>query len=125
MTRLIAIIAAVLLLPLAARAVMPGLLAVIAADEGSASPDLIVTGTLDPDATGDYFEDGVYAGYTKYSREDDAYALWTISYPPVISHISVTAGTEGDAFFYKLTEGITGAYIAVGTATGTPTVSTP
>ena len=76
MTRLIAIIAAVLLLPLAARAVMPGLLAVIAADEGSASPDLIVTGSIVPDATGNYFEDGTYGGKAAYRNADSSFWIW-------------------------------------------------
>jgi len=43
-------------------------------------PDYIVTGTLTPDATGDYFQDGTYEGQPCYRRTDSAFWIWYWSY---------------------------------------------
>lgn len=39
-------------------------------------PDLIVSGTLTPDSTGDYFEAGTHNGKPYYKRDDDAWFIW-------------------------------------------------
>lgn len=88
---------------------------------GSAAPppvDYEVTGTLTPDSTGDYYEDGTHNEQPKYKREDGAYFIWyesampswlisdtpgdsTVSWlridPAILGEYGFNLGTEGTA----------------------------
>lgn len=39
-------------------------------------PDLVVSGTISPDATGNYFQGADYEGNPTYVRADMAYTVW-------------------------------------------------
>ncbi len=94
-------------------------------------PDFIVTGTITPDATGNYFDAGVMNGQPYYSRDDLAYHIWYhFQMPPGLHfwEIDTVLGGTGPARWYKATgpfESAAGPYLPAGTATGTATVATP
>lgn len=92
---------------------------------GEAPPtaDYVVTGTLTPDATGNYFETGTYDGQPYYKHEDLDYWIWW--YDPSMWIISDVLGGESGFYWYKTAQPITGYYTAGGTATGTATIATP
>jgi len=87
----------------------------------TAVADYTVTGTINPDATGDYTQNGTHNGQPAYDRDGDgAYwiwanvgGLWFIS----AAKDTTSPGWERDA------DTITGAYPAVAPATGTATVA--
>jgi len=81
----------------------------------------VVTGTLDPDATGNYLYTGTYKGKPYYRREDGAYFIWWYSTSSYWI-ISAAVGVLGTAYWYK-TLSEAGEYTAAGTATGTPTAA--
>jgi len=87
----------------------------------------VVTGTLNPDATGNYLYAGTYNGKPYYRREDGAYFIWWCSSTsPDYWIISTAAGVIGGpiAYWYRESPEI-GNYAAAGTATGTATVAAP
>lgn len=92
-------------------------------------PDFIVSGTLTPDATGNYFAAGIYEGETYYEREDSAFVLWFQYVDPGpfwIWNISQVLGVELPLWWTKIDFAPAlppGDYVPEGTATGTATVS--
>jgi hypothetical protein len=81
-----------------------------------------ITGTLSPDCTGNYYVNGSYGGYAKYTRADEAYELWQTSATQYV--ISTAAGDPSVHSWVKNSAGITGSYAAWLSATGTATVAT-
>jgi len=81
----------------------------------------VVTGTLSPDATGNYLYAGTYRGEPYYRREDGAYYIWWYSTSSYWI-ISAAVGVLGTAYWYK-TLSEAGEYTLAGTATGTPTAA--
>jgi len=78
-----------------------------------------VEGTLTPDATGDYYEDGLHNGLMSYKRGDGAYYIW---WDGVIVY-SISA-VKGDASVSWWSYTIDGLYTpSVGGASGTATVT--
>jgi len=66
--------------------------------------DLVVTGTLTPDATGNYNEAGTYLGQPYYKRTDDAFYIWfrTVGPDPFYAWtISPGVGTERPIYWRK------------------------
>jgi len=86
------------------------------------TPDYIVTGELTPDATGNYFEAGVYGGKPYYRRADGTYFIW---WSPDEEDWSITRelGDVGvDGFWFSTTipsENFAPAWPATGIATVT------
>ncbi len=58
--------------------------------------DLIVTGTITPDATGFYDEAGIYNGQPYYERTDTAFAIWYWSTPFPPSQYWFISAAPGD-----------------------------
>lgn len=89
----------------------------------SPSADIIVTGTLVPDATGAFNEDGDYNGEMSYKRLDSAYYIW---YDDGMAQYTMSTGKgiiEG-AVWVSATGLLNGSYMpdseaAEGTATVT------
>ncbi len=99
---------------------------------GDVSVDYIVDPTIakivsiggTPDVSGNYVEDGIYAGQTSYKRQDGAYYLWYQGHPYYAWYISIIKGDTSNKLFYKSTGTINGVYPAMpGNATGSVTVS--
>ena len=87
------------------------------------TPDLLVNGTLNPDATGDYYEDGTYNGQPTYRRDDSAFWIWV--HPMfLIWYISTTKGAATNSWSI-VGYGPVGTYGPNGTYTGTAVVTTP
>ena len=83
--------------------------------------DLLVTGTLSPDVTGNYLEDGTCAGKPQYRREDSqCWIWWYATYSRWI--LSRAPGYLGP-HWYKSADPVTGTYTPFYGATGTATVS--
>lgn len=84
---------------------------------------LNVAGTLDPDMTGDYVAAGVLAEKTYYERSDGGFFIWWNDDDSswYITPILGAAGALGH--FTKAGDPVTGEYVAVLPATGTPTVT--
>jgi len=82
-----------------------------------------VSGTLTPDATGNYACAGTYNGKCYYSRADSAYYIWWDEANGQFV-ISVVLGTVGTAYWTKA-DTILGVYSPQGTATGDATVGEP
>lgn len=78
---------------------------------------LAVTGTLNPDVTGFYTENGVYAGNPAYT--DGTYWLWR--YGSTAWIISTAKGTTANA--WTASGLISDSYAPTGTSTGTATVA--
>jgi len=82
--------------------------------------DLIVTGTLSPDATGTYSENGTYNGQPAYERADGAYWIWFL--PGDFWLITIGKGNANQGWYTS--PPITGSYTAFGIGvTGTATVA--
>jgi hypothetical protein len=94
-------------------------------------PDYIVTGTLTPDSTGDYFEAGIHNGKPYYEREDSTWFLWYRYISMVEVHlwyISLTLGDPAGTLWMKQTDTFEpppGSYSPENEATGTATVAEP
>lgn len=95
-------------------------------DGEDAEPDIIITGTLSPNATGTYTYLGTYLGYDFWRREDGAYVLfhdpttsvWLLQVP----NAGFTAQTN--RWQYATSETIPeGLYSAQGSYTGVPVIS--
>lgn len=80
-----------------------------------------VTGTLDPDATGDYLPGGTHNGKTYYVRDDGVYKIWWQI--PVAWIISLDLDTVLPGFWTRVDPSIEGDYIPQAPWTGTPTVT--
>jgi hypothetical protein len=85
-----------------------------------------ITGTVNPDVTGNYDISGRYGSKVCCKREDGAYYIWRNS-TGTQWHISTALGTDGAAYWIAtvvapltFTEG---TFIAQGTASGTPVVT--
>ena len=91
--------------------------------------DLIVTGTLTPDATGVYEEAGIFNGQPYYQRTDSAYFIWVLTFGDPLNYqwlITDTLGVGGMFYWQKWTptyEPPTGIYAPGGFAYGTATVA--
>jgi len=81
-----------------------------------------VTGTLSPDAAGDYSTRAIY-GSKAYSQRkaDDSYSIWWDGIDSWI--ISAVLGTEGADYWTRTDPNIIGVYTAGGTATREATVA--
>jgi hypothetical protein len=83
---------------------------------------LKVTGTLNPDVTGIYVENGTYRGEPAYERADGAYWIWTQSSR---GYLSDTKGDSSEDYFWRSTP-LTypdGTYLPLADAEGTATVA--
>lgn len=80
--------------------------------------DFTITGTLSPDATGDYTQGADYDGAATYSN--GTYVLWTGALGLKI--LSSAAGTYGD-YWQKSAGDTSGDYAPQGSASGTATVA--
>jgi hypothetical protein len=87
----------------------------------SAIEGYTVTGSITPNATGNYFYGGTYSGYNYYRREDGAWYIWYNIYGGPNWALSHTLGSQGPYYWYS--EDKTGSYINDGEATGTAIVS--
>lgn len=83
--------------------------------------DLVVTGTITPDATGGYNQNGTYGGQPAYERSDGAYWITTGAFG--FWYIGVTQGGGGSSGYWFNTTGKLGTYTAQPTFAGTPTVA--
>ena len=85
----------------------------------------IVTGTLSPDATGDYFYDGIFNGKPSHKRTvGDTYYLYWFSTPVNGWAISTAKSTAAPwNGWYRSDPNIEGDYLPVGPAQGTATVT--
>lgn len=86
-------------------------------------PDYEVKGTLNPDATGDYFQDGTHEGTPCYRREDSAWWLWFAW--SIIWIISVEVGDAIHDQWERADPDPVGDYDPKANATGTATVQLP
>jgi len=87
---------------------------------------LKVTGTLNPDATGIYVENGTYNGKPAYERADGAYWIWWYNGITEFWTCSAAKGSFGDSYWRLVIDQslhLLGEYSPVGTATGTATVA--
>jgi len=82
------------------------------------SADLTVTGTLDPDITGDYYIVNTYNGENLYQEINGLFFIWYDNTNWVISR---AAGTNGEQYWKSAT--LESDYTAYGDADGTATVS--
>jgi hypothetical protein len=86
----------------------------------SSSADTIyVCGDIDPDATGEYTQNGTYDGKPAYKRNAGTYWIWgsgTVDY-----YISTTKGAQSSRYWHN--DILLGDYDPFGTYTGTATVS--
>lgn len=95
------------------------------------TPDLIVTGAITPDATGNYFEGGILYGKPWYARDDDAFFIWYRVVAGVIHYWQITTILNSllPPSWYKSSyptyQPPTGPYIPNAPATGTATVALP
>ncbi len=93
--------------------------------------DLIVTGTLGPDATGDYDEAGIFNGQPYYERTDAAYFIWWWPIPSPPSSFwfltNVLGNPSGTAWAKHgpMIQPVTGLYIPYANTTGDATVAIP
>jgi len=91
--------------------------------------DYYVTGTLNPDATGAYNENGTYNGYAAYEREDGAYWIWHyVPFPESLDKWAISPSQGGafdpDRWNANTLDDITTTYTNQnGIYTGTATVS--
>ncbi len=94
-----------------------------------AEPDFIITGTVTPDCTGEYFYAGDYGGIPSYERQDHAYFLWGTFRPPPMNFlliISTTLTPPTDPWWAKAgSANFNGDYQPQLGATGIATVSLP
>jgi len=84
-------------------------------------PDYVVTGTLTPDATGEYFHDGEHNDHPLYRRADSAFWIYWCSLAHwwrIADHVDAITDK-----WMKIGSGITGPYLPYGAVTGTATVS--
>jgi hypothetical protein len=81
---------------------------------------LKVTGTLDPDATGVYVENGTYRGEPAYERDDGEYWIWLFSGTSWV--LSVAKDSTTDSWLNNSGSGRTGTYTAF-SGSGTATVA--
>lgn len=85
--------------------------------------DYELTGALTPDATGDYYEDGVHLGFPKYRREDSAYWIWR--FPPAnVWIISIFPESPGGSW-RRYQPDVLGAYDPWAPFLGVATVELP
>ena len=88
---------------------------------------LIVTGTIAPDATGNYYDSGeTYIGAKVYKRSiDDAWAIWKWNAIPERWGISAAAGYTVQLWLSGNQSGPIGDYPPSANVTGTATVAAP
>jgi len=86
------------------------------------SHDYQLTGTLTPDITGYYDENGTYNGRSAYQHAPAGWWLWWDGSSFYI--ISATKGVFGNFWVAVDADTITGLYIPQGTVTGLATAST-
>ena len=80
----------------------------------------VVTGTLNPDATGTYVENGTYLSRPAYEREDGAYWIWWSTAAWIISP---SKGGFITNYWFDADATPAGTYAVRGTYTGTATVA--
>ena len=80
-----------------------------------------MSGVLVPDATGDYFEAGIYGGRPYYARNDSAFTIW---WQNGTSHWMISASPDTfNPYWVHDDPAIIGDYSPAAGATGTATVS--
>lgn len=83
---------------------------------------MIFSGTLVPDATGEYHQRGWHNGVAYYSDPTNTYFLWA-SLPPRDWVVSLVLGVPGTDNFYNALADPVGTYVPLGTWTGTGTMT--
>ncbi|MFA5163817.1 MAG: hypothetical protein WC441_04870 [Patescibacteria group bacterium] len=85
-------------------------------------PDYVVTGSLTPDATGNYYYTGIVNGKPYYRRGIDSWFIWRSEVNNTWWITTTLASISGYRWTRVNTE-IVGSYVAEGGATGTATVT--
>ena len=86
------------------------------------TPDLIVSGEITPNSTGNYYYAGMYGGEQYYKRADSAYYIfWQSEIESYLIHHDL--GSDVEPYHYSTTGELIGSYEPVGEATGTAIVS--
>jgi hypothetical protein len=98
---------------------------------GAVTPVLVVTGTLNPDATGNYYQAGTHAGKPYYrqvalgSGQTDFFFIWWLA--DFGGNWAITLGGVGNGIteqtWDRFDPNIEGAYTPNGFWTGTPIVT--
>jgi len=83
--------------------------------------DYIVTGTLTPDATGNYLEDGTYNGRPAYRRADSQFWIWWS--PATLWWFLSPAKGDDSTCWIRWFDTVEGDYWPMSNATGIPTVT--
>jgi hypothetical protein len=91
---------------------------------GSPPPDYTVIGTISPDATGQYYQNGTWASKPAYERTDGGFWLWWLSSDSawIISSIK---GSTDVPYFRRLTPNPPGNYHPLNGATGQAIIPVP
>lgn len=85
-------------------------------------PDFNVTGSLNPDSTCNYYEEGVYNDAPYYKRVDLSFFLWQGG--TILTHfVSSILGDTSGPYWVKAGLGWVGDYIPQNGASGVATVS--
>jgi hypothetical protein len=87
-------------------------------------PDLVVTGLLDPDATGNYYAYGEYGGQTSYANEAETFFIWHDEIG-LWWEITEAIGVPGTAGWRRVVPSVAGDYWPTGAATEVATVIEP
>ena len=81
------------------------------------SPDIVVRGTLSPDATGEYFMSGQHNGQNYYVRSDGAYVVWFEPDPFTLDQWRISVSLDDDPVLwaspYNSVGALFGEYTAV------------
>jgi len=85
------------------------------------NPTVQVTGTLTPDAAGQYYESGTYEDMPTYTHINGLYHIWLAD--GLLWTINSEIGNLGTAFLWQTVDDQFGIAVAYGTATGIATIS--
>ena len=86
-----------------------------------ANPTVQVTGTLTPDATGQYYNSGTYEDMPAYTHINGIYHIWLAD--GLLWTINSEIGNAETAFLWQTEDDQFGLAAPYGTATGTATIS--
>lgn len=89
--------------------------------ESGVGAPIRIRGTLDPDATGYYYQGGTLNNWRCYGRHDEAFWLWSDSSDQ--HFLTVALGDSGPGWWSNSNAGVLGLYDTADTYTGIPTVS--
>lgn len=85
--------------------------------EQATGTNYTATGTLNPDATGNYIETGAFDGHAYYQRGDGSYHIWHDTADDKWK-ITVLLGILGTAYWKSQATTVESPYNPQGTATG-------